>query len=146
MPSLPGLYECARNLICVGYSRRGFMSANVIENSFSVSAAKDSGKPLRKGSLWPAAVLASFGASIVFFGAGILLSAATTLGFVAASRFIAYLDVAFLFTAFLLAFVGAHALDRSDEIRRKSKQTSPYYRNNAVIDLEAAKSKFSRRK
>ena len=126
-------------------SDKVFMSANVIENSFSVSTGKDRSK-LRTRSWWTAAAVVSFGGSVIFFGAGILLSAATTLGFVIATPFIAYLDVAFLFTAFLLAFVGAHAMDRSDEIRKKSKQVSPYYRNNAVVDLEAAKIKFSRTK
>lgn len=115
------------------------MSANVIDANFSISTEDRSTERTAKRSVWPAAAFTSFAGSAIGFVGGILLSAATTLGFVQGSHFVAYIDVALLFGGFLLAFLGAHAMDRSDEIRRKTKKTSPYYKLNSVIDLADAK-------
>jgi hypothetical protein len=122
------------------------MSANVIKTKFGEPVTRVRKKPTRSKPIWPAVATASLGGSGLFFIIGILLSAATTVGLIAASRLVAYVDVSILFTGFLLAFLGAHAMDRNDEERREKEREVFYDRNGSVVNLSAAKSRFARRK
>ena|GEM_PF-5118991 len=122
------------------------MSANVIKTKFAGTLTRGTTKPTNGRSIWPTAATASLLGSGIFFIVGILLSAATSVGLFASSRAVASVDVAFLLMGFLLAFLGAHAMDRSDELRRAKDRKTFYVRDSPVVDLTAARIRFSRRK
>lgn len=122
------------------------MSANVINTKFAGSLARGTAKRTSGRSKWPVVAAAGLGGSVLFFMVGLLVSAATWLGLIASSRFLASVDVAILLVGFLLAFLGAHAMDRRDELRRENERRVSYVRNSPVVDMTAARIRFSGRK
>jgi cytochrome c biogenesis protein CcdA len=69
---------------------------------------------------WTAIACAAFFGSAVCLIAGVLASIAAAGGFIQSSRSAAHWTIGILATAFLLAFIGAHSLDRIDENKRKN--------------------------
>jgi len=86
------------------------MSAKVLDNCF-VAVPKKEAKAPRK--LWPAVAICGFVGSGVCFAVGLMLSALAGLGALTASRTTAYVTVGILLSAFALAFLGAHAMDKA---------------------------------
>ena len=88
------------------------MSAKIIENRISDFTAEGPQVVKRKVSIWPAAATCGFVGSGLCLFAGVFLSALSLIGLLSVTGKTAYLSLGFLFSAFLLAFLAAHAMDK----------------------------------
>lgn len=71
---------------------------------------------------WAAMAIVCFSGCGVAFLVGLLISFMASLGVLPVTRITAYLSVATLLSAFGLAFLGAHCLDRDRAIRKKNSE------------------------
>ena len=76
----------------------------------------------RSKLVWSVCACASFFASAVFFLAGVLASIATETGLLQDSPVTARWTLAVLLAALVLAFGGAHALDKLDAARNETSE------------------------
>ena len=66
-------------------------------------------------TVWIACAVGAFSLAILCFVSGLIASVASAIGLISASRASGRWIVCTLLAAFVLAFAGAHALDRLDE-------------------------------
>lgn len=90
------------------------MDAKVIETAATEPAEDDV-----KSFLWSVSAIGSFGLSGLCFIAGLIASAASLLGIIPVSPASARWTVAILLSAFVFAFLGAHSIDKINEMNRK---------------------------
>ena len=88
------------------------MSAKVIDNRITDFTAEGHDAAKKKVSIWPAAATCGFVGSGLCLFAGVFLSALSLIGLLSVTGKTAYLSLGFLFSAFLLAFLAAHAMDK----------------------------------
>ena len=75
----------------------------------------------QRRAFWTAAVVVCFAGSAFSLAVGLILSALTWTGLIPTSHLLAYSTIGLLFSAFILMFLGAHAMDRRDAAERTER-------------------------
>jgi len=88
------------------------MSAKIIDKTITDFTAESPKVAKKKFSIWPVAATFGFVGSGLCLFAGLFVSALSLFGVLSVTGRMAYLSLGFLFSAFLLAFLAAHAMDR----------------------------------
>ena len=89
------------------------MSAKIIQKTITDFTDESPEVAKKKVSIWTAAATCGFVGSGLCLFAGLFVSALSLMGVLSVTGRIAYLlSLGFLFSAFLLAFLAAHAMDK----------------------------------
>ena len=112
MPYLYGLYTCARNLELYGLiGEREMREMSISRQTIKVSITGITNHRIQR-STWESLSVCGFAGSGMFFLIGMMVSLLSFFGAVARTKIAADAIVVLLLTAFLLAFLGAHSLDK----------------------------------
>ena len=95
------------------------MSAKIIENRITDFTAERPKVAKKKVSIWTVAATLGFVGSGLCLFAGLFVSALSLFGVLPVTGSMAYLSLGFLFSAFLLGLLAAHAVDKLESIERQ---------------------------